>query len=158
VKPSPAVERFVERLGLASQSEGLPRISGRLLAYLMISGEPCGFDELAKALRVSRASVSTNTRVLESLGVIERVSRPGVRGDYYQLGEDPYGRLVQGALRRLHRMKDLLGDARRTFPASLADAALRVAEMEAFYELQIRHAEAAQEEWGARGRKRRPQR
>ena len=58
----PAVERFIERLGLASQAEGMPRISGRILAYLMIAGTPCGLDELADGLHVSRASVSTNTR------------------------------------------------------------------------------------------------
>jgi len=143
----PAVERFVERLGLASQAEGMPRIAGRILAYLMITGASCGLDELAEGLRVSRASISTNTRFLETLGVLERVTRPGSRGDYYQLGEDPYGRLVQGAVRRLHRMKELLADARRSFPASLTDATARIAEMEAFYDLQIRHAEAALGEW-----------
>ena len=153
-KPAPAaVERFIERLGLASQGEGLPRISGRVLAYLLVSGEPCGFDELAAGLRVSRASVSTNTRLLESIGVIERVTRPGSRGDYYQLGDDPFGRLVQGAVKRLHRMRGLLADARGSFPPSLAGAAARVAEMEAFYDLQIRHAEAALVEWSTVPRK-----
>lgn len=156
-KPAPpAVERFVERLGLASQAEGLPRIAGRLLAYLLVSGKPCGFDELAAGLRVSRASVSTNTRLLESIGVIERVTRPGARGDFYQLGEDPYGRLVQGAVKRLHRMRALLADARESFPPGLAEAAARLAEMEAFYDLQIRHAEAALVEWSTAARKKRP--
>lgn len=154
----PAVERFIERLGVASQAEGLPRIAGRVLAYLLVSGRPCGFDELARGLRISRASVSTNTRLLESLGVVERVTRPGARGDFYELGEDPFGRLVQRAVRRLHRMKQLLADARQSFPASQAAAAARLAEMEAFYDLQIGHAEAALEEWHAPGRKKRPAR
>ena len=36
-----------------------------------------GLEELAKRLQVSRAGVSTNTRLLESLGAIERYSAVG---------------------------------------------------------------------------------
>ncbi len=38
---------------------------------------------------MSRGSISTNTRLLENMGVIERVTRPGDRRDYFQINEQP---------------------------------------------------------------------
>jgi DNA-binding transcriptional regulator GbsR (MarR family) len=40
-------------------------------------------DEMAEQLQVSKASVSANARLLETIGMIERVTKPGDRRDYY---------------------------------------------------------------------------
>ncbi len=109
-----AEEHFVEGMGLALEEDRLPRIAGRLVGLLMLSPEPVRFDHLAARLQVSRGSVSTNTRLLENMGVIERVTRPGDRRDYFQINEQP------GLLRRIadryrdrqamaQEMKDALG-------------------------------------------------
>ena len=96
-EPSPAAdfgvraaeERFIEAMGLAHEEERLPRIAGRLVGLLILSPEPVRFDRLAERLRVSRASISTNTRLLENMGVIQRVTRPGDRRDYFRINEEP---------------------------------------------------------------------
>lgn len=84
-----AEERFIEGMGLALEEDRLPRIAGRLVGLLILSPQPVRFDLLAERLRVSRGSISTNTRLLENMGVIERVTRPGDRRDYFQINEQP---------------------------------------------------------------------
>ena len=73
----PAVQRFVEEVGLLWERDGLPRISGKIVALLIVEDREFDLEELADRLQVSRGSVSTNTRLLESHGVLRRTSRPG---------------------------------------------------------------------------------
>jgi biotin operon repressor len=79
------LRRFVERMGLEAERDGLPRIAGRILGFLITADAPASLDQIADALQVSRASVSTNCRLLEQIGAAERVSLPGDRKDYYEL-------------------------------------------------------------------------
>ncbi len=95
---------LVERLGRLAQGEGLPRIGGRMLGLLAVASEPIASDGLARALRVSRASVSTNAKLLQSLGLVERVTRPGDRRDYLAVRGDAVSVLVTLGLRRLQTM------------------------------------------------------
>lgn len=69
--------RFIEQLGRLAEGEGLPRIAGRMLGSLMLNAESCSLEQLAVQLNVSRASISTNGRLLEGLGLIQRVTVPG---------------------------------------------------------------------------------
>ncbi|MBA2573067.1 MAG: hypothetical protein H0V06_08480, partial [Gemmatimonadetes bacterium] len=55
----PAVEQFVERMGLFFEDDGHPRIAGRMFGFMLLSPEPCSLDDLAEQLQVSKASVST---------------------------------------------------------------------------------------------------
>ncbi|MEO8418233.1 MAG: hypothetical protein ABI475_05865 [Methylophilaceae bacterium] len=73
-----AQELFIECMGLAAEAEGLPRIAGYMNGLFFLLGNPFSFSEPAGRLRVSRASVSINARILRDLGIIERISRPGV--------------------------------------------------------------------------------
>ena len=68
-------------MGLALEADGLPRIAGRIFGLLLISEDALSLDKLASELRVSKASVSTNARMLEHRGVLEQVSRPADRRD-----------------------------------------------------------------------------
>ena len=78
--------RFIEALGLWFEDVGLTRIAGRLLGLLMLTDGVLSLDQIAGALRVSRASVSTNARLLLTARLVERVSLPGDRRDYYTFG------------------------------------------------------------------------
>ena len=75
---------YVERWARVLESQGEPRIAGRLYAHLATAQEPyLSLQELADQLGVSRASVSTNTRRLIDSGMITRVAVPGSRGQHY---------------------------------------------------------------------------
>lgn len=137
-------QQFVERLGLAAQGDGLPRIAGRIMGFLILKGGPVSFSELVDDLRVSRGSISTNTRLLDSLGVIDRVAMAGERQDYYQLAADPYGRLMEGSLKRMRKMQSIVDDAGATVSPAARE---RLACMSRFYQLAIDSTLALLERW-----------
>ncbi len=94
METEPSVERFIEKVGLRFEQDGLPRIGGRILGYLLLSPEPRTLDEIADALRVSKASVSSNTRMLGRMGSVERVTRRGDRRDFYRIAPDLHTRML----------------------------------------------------------------
>jgi DNA-binding transcriptional regulator GbsR (MarR family) len=103
------------------------------MAFLVIHGGPVSFGELAERLQVSRASISNNTRLLEQLGVIERVSKPGDRQDYFRLAEAPYQRLLAGVVERMDRARTAVDKAQRQLPADWSSARERLSELGNFY-------------------------
>src|SRR5690606_4824998 len=107
---TPGEETFVERMGRHFESEGIPRIGGRLYGFLLLRAEPCSLDALADELRVSKTSVSTNARMLEQWGMIVRVTRPGDRRDYYEAAPDQT-RTLEIRLQKIRDMSVLLGEA-----------------------------------------------
>lgn len=128
-----AKELFIERMGLAAEAEGLTRIAGRMNGLFFLFGGPFSFSELAERLQISRGSVSTNVRMLRDLGIIELVTRPGDRQDYYQLAEQPFGRLLTGYLKRLDRMEKIVREADEVLGETLHDSRTRLRDMARFY-------------------------
>ena len=57
-------EWFVGEMGLTFEADGFTRIGGRLFGHLLLADRPLSLDEIAAALRVSKASVSTDARRL----------------------------------------------------------------------------------------------
>lgn len=99
---------FLESMGRHFEQEGAPRIAGRLFGLLMLQEEPCSLDDIASLLQASKGSASTNARLLERVGVAERVTRPGDRRDYYQVADNMGERMLALAVERLKQMTERL--------------------------------------------------
>lgn len=138
--------RFVEEVGLAFEQLGLPRMAGRILGRLVIADVPeQSSSDLAEALQASKGSISTMTRLLIQLGLIERVGRRGDRRDYFRLRPNLWPRLVRqraalfgvlrqaaerglrlvseesgGSAQRLREMRDLFAFLEQEIPLALA--------------------------------------
>ena len=123
---------FIEKIGLISQAEGLPRIAGRIFGTLVFDGEVVSFTDLAERLQVSRASISTCVRQLEERGLIKRLSKPGERQDYFQLAQNPYENLVAGAQKRARAAKSEIKDTLNALPKG-SGAAERLKAYAGFY-------------------------
>ncbi len=95
---SPEIHRFIEAIGGYFTQYGLPRIAGRLLGLALVVDRPLTLDDMAAALGVSRASVSTNIRLLESVGFVDRVTIPRDRRDYYQCSSDPWEARIRSGI------------------------------------------------------------
>lgn len=121
-----AATRFVERLGLQVESEGFPRIAGRMIGYLLLQDEPRSLDELAEALQVSKASVSTNARALEGLGYVERHSMPGDRRDYYLIVDEPWAQLLQKVREQFRNRVALFTEAESGLPLKMESGRRRL--------------------------------
>ncbi len=88
-------KRFVEEVGIVFEQTGLTRMSGRIFGWLLIS-EPSyqSPSEMAEALMASKGSISTTTRLLSQIGLIERVSMPGERHHHFCLRPDALRHLL----------------------------------------------------------------
>ena len=73
------------------EAEGFSRTAGRIFGRLLLSDAPLSLDQLAADLEASKASISTETRLLERRGALERVGRRGDRRAYYQVAPKPTG-------------------------------------------------------------------
>ncbi|AWN15976.1 GbsR/MarR family transcriptional regulator [Salinisphaera sp. LB1] len=127
-----AISAFIERMGLSAQGDGMPRIAGRILGYFIVHGGPTSLSALARELRVSRASISTNARMLRDLGVLEATAVPGDRQDYYQLAPRHYLRVLEGYIERMGVLSESLSTAQAEIDDNREGAQARLADMHRF--------------------------
>jgi predicted transcriptional regulator len=107
---------FAEKTGLFFEDDGYPRISGRIFGLLLMSEAPRSINDIASRLRVSKASVSTDARLLERWEIVERVSHPGDRRVYYRIVPDLPFRTMEHRVERVRRMGRLMREARASAP------------------------------------------
>ena len=89
------VRQFVEEVGIVFEQTGLPRMAGRIFGWLLTSDPPHqSTDELTEALMASKGSISTMTRLLIQIGLIERFCLPGVRHNYFRLRSNAWHHLI----------------------------------------------------------------
>ncbi|OBG24215.1 GbsR/MarR family transcriptional regulator [Mycobacterium sp. 852002-51057_SCH5723018] len=74
---SPEEGEFVDRIGLFFELLGASRTMGRIYGWLLICDPPQqSLTQLAAALSVSKASISTVARQLQDGGMVERLPSP----------------------------------------------------------------------------------
>ena len=105
-----ARELFIERNAIQAELGGLPRIAGRLIGIFLLDGGPISFSELAERMQASRASVSTNTRLLERLGIIERVALRGERQDFFSLRANPFALAIEQSIEQCQRFSEYVDE------------------------------------------------
>jgi DNA-binding transcriptional regulator GbsR (MarR family) len=142
-----ATTHFTDRMGLLFEAEGQPRIAGRIFGYLLVSDDPRSLDQLAGALSVSKASVSTNARRLAEMGVLERVCRPADRHDYYGVAPDLFSRTMAERLKRWQRFTEAVGEARRTLPIRSERVRARLRGYETAYAYMVDAIRDAVDRW-----------
>jgi DNA-binding transcriptional regulator GbsR (MarR family) len=142
-----AAQEFVDRMGLHLEADGLPRSAGRIFGYLMLAERACSLDDLAEALQVSKASVSTNARLLEQVGILERTGEPGDRRDFYRMRPDAWERMLRVACRRWEVLNDLLGQAAESLPPGMLAGQERLCEAARFHAMLVEEAESLITRW-----------
>jgi len=106
-QPPPAVAAFVEACGLFHEQQGLPRMAGRILGWLLVC-EPAvqSLTQLCRALGSSKSSVSTAVRLLVQGGLVARRAVAGDRNDYVEFAPDSMASLQVARIRRLRELLD----------------------------------------------------
>jgi DNA-binding transcriptional regulator GbsR (MarR family) len=104
---SPELSQFIESVGLYYESYGLPRIGGRMLGLFLVTCSPLSAEQIAEALKASRSSVSTNVRLLLSIGLVEKVSIPGDRCDYYRFSPSAWEQAIIARMQGIIKLKEL---------------------------------------------------
>jgi DNA-binding transcriptional regulator GbsR (MarR family) len=98
---SPDEAEFVDRIGLFFEMLGGPRTMGRIYGWLMICDPPQqSLTELATALGVSKASISTVARQLQEGGLVERLPA-ATRQHLYRITPGGFTQVLQVQLERM---------------------------------------------------------
>lgn len=132
MKPEQSV--FVEESGRFWENVGMARTVGRLIGWLMIC-EPAhqSSADLMEALQVSAGSVSTQIRMLEQIGMAERVTFRGDRARYYQLPDQGWIKLMEGEVGRMERLRYLATCAEQALPKERPDRVTELAAVTDFF-------------------------
>ena len=112
----PRTRSFTDRIASLFERDGLPPIAGRIFALLLLSEEALSLDQLSEDLGVSKASASTNARLLAQFGLVEPVRRTGSRRDFYRTADDLFERSMARLLDQWHEFTGAIGEGRRTLP------------------------------------------
>ena len=101
-------QRFIEEFGLFVEGAGLPRMAGRILGWLLICDPPeQTMQDLTHALQASKSSISTMTRLLIQFRMVERVSLPGKRRDYYRVPPDFWERWLEESVSKVAEFRKM---------------------------------------------------
>lgn len=122
MKPTKEQSEFIERVGRWWEQFSGSRSAGQIVGWLMIC-EPAhqSSSELVEALQISAGSVSTQARLLETVGLVERVTFPGDRATYYQLKPHVWLEVMWSEQQRIEEMKSLADAARPLTPSTRPD-------------------------------------
>lgn len=96
--------KFVEAGGHTTQSFGFGRIIGQVYALLYLSPKPLCLDDIADELGVSKASVSTTIRQLETWSAVKSVWIRGDRRDFYE-AETDFKAVIRNGVIEMFRKK-----------------------------------------------------
>ncbi|HEX6135457.1 MAG TPA: hypothetical protein VFZ24_15915 [Longimicrobiales bacterium] len=140
-----AAARFIERIGQIVEQDGLTRIAGRIFGYLLLSSEAHSLEDLAKAVQASKGSISQETRLLERLGALERVTRAGDRRVFYQIGDRMMGRMVALRIERFAQLREAMAEGSRV--ADDAAVRARLSAFVDFHDHLLSTMREAQDRW-----------
>jgi DNA-binding transcriptional regulator GbsR (MarR family) len=98
-------QKFVEKLGYYYESYGIPRIGGKMIALLQVSGRALSAEEMANTLKVSRSSVSTNIRLLVLYKFVEAAPGQDSRTDYFTLAADAWDNAIIARIEGFQNLK-----------------------------------------------------
>jgi DNA-binding transcriptional regulator GbsR (MarR family) len=92
--------QLIEAVGNLCRRLGLPRTVGQIYGLLYLSPRALSLEEIAEDLGISKASASTGTRQLLTLGAIKKVWVPGNRRDLFEAVPE-IGGLLRNAYREI---------------------------------------------------------
>lgn len=122
--------KWVERIAkYFMDQDRVPLIAGRILGWLMICDPPeQSAEAIAKAIGASRASLTTNLRLLTKVGFVRQVTKPGSRTVYHRVDDDAWERVVRRQIASLTSLGEITSDGLELVgPASPRAARLRAA-------------------------------
>lgn len=116
---------WVERIAkYCADQDGLPLIAGRVLGWLMICDPPeQSAGEIAEAIGASRASLTTNLRLLNSVGLISQGTSPGKPTVYYRVDDGVWETVVRRQIASLALFGEITRDGMELIGRSTKRAA-----------------------------------
>jgi len=120
-------DSMLDGLGQLADYFGFNKVMGQLYGSLLLSAEPLSLDDMMGRLGISKASVSTNMRSLEHMGMVRQVWVRGGSGrrKYYQAETDfwqIFSNILSGReLRDVERALAVMEENRLRISAALSE-------------------------------------
>lgn len=131
---SQAKLHYIEKMGLLMESYGISRMSGRVLGALLVAEPPeQTAEDLAATLQASRSSISVAIRMLEHVGYVDRVSKPGERKDYFRNRPNAWSKLAEQQLVAVRAFKAMAEEGLGLLESDDPAASQGLIEMRDFY-------------------------
>jgi DNA-binding transcriptional regulator GbsR (MarR family) len=145
---TPAETAYIEDVAVTYESFGLPRMAGRIMAWLLICNPPHQSQaQLGRVLRASKGSISTMTRMLLQFGLVKRVSLPGDRRDYVAIPEGWLTSLWGQQTQRAQTMKRVAAAGLQVLKDAPKQRRSRLLEMHDMYAFLERETPALVARW-----------
>ena len=126
----------------------MPRMVGRVLGVLLTSAElDLSAEELAYALQASRGSISSATRSLIGMGLVQRRTKPGERRDYFRVKPGAWDELMRWELKSLKAFRQMAERGLRLVGSGDDTARRNLEEMRDFYIYWEKELPAMLERW-----------
>ena len=139
--------QFIEKMGLSFEQLGATRTAGRMTGLLLVADRPLSLTEMADLLHLSKASISTNARMIEQMGMIQRVSNPGDRRDFYEILPGTFELLLERRIRAIGAFVHLTEEGLEAIEPDNRTARERLEVMKQFYEFFATELEVALQHW-----------
>ncbi|MCA2229232.1 GbsR/MarR family transcriptional regulator [Nonomuraea aurantiaca] len=134
---------WVERIAMYLARDGVPPIAGRVLGWLMVCDPPeQSAGQICAAIGSSRASLTSNLRMLSSMGFLTWRTRPGERTVYYRLAEDAWAGVVRQQIAGITSFLDITRDG-LSLLGEQEDRAGRIRQAQATFEWMAKLFEGA---------------
>lgn len=127
-------KQFIEEFALLFELMALPRMAGRILGWLLICNPPHqSTGQLAEVLQASKGSISTMTRLLIQSGLVERVSLPGERRDFFCIKLGAWPALLKQRMAQITAIRELAGRGLKMLEDDEPQLGKRLKEMYEFH-------------------------
>lgn len=102
---------WVERVAMYLARDGVPPIAGRVLGWLMVCDPPeQTAAQISAAIGASRASLTSNLRLLSSMGFLTWRTRPSERTVYHRMAEEAWSAVVRQQIAGITSFLDITRD------------------------------------------------
>ena len=143
-------EKFIEDFGIFLESVGFSRIAGRIIGLLLVKGDPMHLDQIANTLKVSRASISTNTRTLVAVQFLKEQARPGDRRTWFVVSPDAFMTRLDFMTLQFQAIQQLLSQGLSVVSEERPMARARLTEAIEFHKFLIDELQNALSRWHSR--------
>lgn len=138
---------LVERLTRLLVAEGTPRAAALIFSLLMYTPGAWSIDELAEELKLSKASVSLNTRFLEQAALIERVFVPGERKVHFRVTTQAVEKWLERETNMLSAFLELLQAGAAKLGPAEPEVKARLDQFAGFYSFLLEHLPELVSHW-----------
>lgn len=116
-------------------------MAGRIFGWLLISNPPHqSMDQLVEVLQASKGSVSTMTRLLIQVSLIERLSLPGQRRDYFRIRPHAWSQMIKQRLVQITAFREMAEKGLKLLedePPNLRQRLEEMRDIHAFFEREL---------------------